>query len=83
MALRKHYRNTGARLVGAVDGGTGMPAARHAFPSGTLKSLPCPTCMAAVKAQCISSNGNVLAQVHIARRRITIRQYRADQEVLT
>lgn len=78
MTHRGTRTHQGMRL--AVDAGDVRPRTSSLLPHGYLRTIACPDCPAQVGDACTSSAGNELSNPHIARRRLAIRKYRAEQE---
>lgn len=77
MSGRRFHTHNGMRK--AMDAGE-VKKSPSLLPHGYLRTLACPDCPAEIGDACTTNTGKALSTVHIARRRLAIRKYRAEQE---
>lgn len=56
------------------------PPRARALPHGYLRSIACPQCESEAWSPCVNPRGDAIANIHVARRRMALRKWRAEQE---
>ena len=76
----QHWHNYSVTNLSKIDTPSSTRVKTTPLPRGYQLKRPCIDCSAGEGEYCISATGKSLSQVHISRRRIAIREYRAEQE---